>query len=157
MKTIISYLHILSLVAWIGSLIFIFLETRSFFSNLDRELAGKVVGLVFPLYHYLAYISALVAILSSLYFGLKENRLEQIKLGILGFMLVVTLVSGLIISPKARSIKEKLVTVTDVTEKATLKKQFGKTHGISVLLNSLVFLGGLSAVYVLSLQLKKSL
>jgi len=156
MKTFISYLHILSLVAWVGSLLFIFLETRSFFANLDKELAGKVVGLVFPLYHYVAYISALVAILSSLYFGLKENRLEQIKMGILSFMLLITLISGLIISPKARTLKERQKTVSAPSELSDLKKRFGRIHGISVILNSLVFLSGLSALYILSLQYKKT-
>ena len=52
MVTLIHFIHLLSLVMWMGSIIFFsFFAAPAVFRLLDRKQAGEVVGAIFPKYY----------------------------------------------------------------------------------------------------------
>ena len=54
----IHFVYILSLVGWVGSIVFFsFFTAPVIFKLLDREKAGEVVGVIFPRYYFLGYWS----------------------------------------------------------------------------------------------------
>ena len=62
MVTLIHFIHLLSLVMWMGSIIFFsFFAAPAVFRLLDRQKAGEVVGAIFPKYYGLGYICSVLA------------------------------------------------------------------------------------------------
>ncbi|MCH7623826.1 MAG: DUF4149 domain-containing protein, partial [Nitrospinae bacterium] len=61
---IINFVHLLSLVCWLGAIIFFsFFTAPAVFKTLDRPTAGELVGVIFPRYYFLGYLcSALLLI-----------------------------------------------------------------------------------------------
>ena len=50
-STFLNFIYLLSLVCWIGSIIFFsFFVAPVVFKNLEREIAGDLVGSIFPRY-----------------------------------------------------------------------------------------------------------
>ncbi len=76
MTTFFRYLYLLSLVLWIGGIVFFsFFASPSIFKILPREQAGQVVSDIFPKYHLLGYVACAVA-MGSL-FGLRQLGVAQ--------------------------------------------------------------------------------
>ena len=54
LTSLLHFIYILSLVFWVGSIVFFsFLTAPVIFKLLDREKAGEVVGVIFPRYYFL--------------------------------------------------------------------------------------------------------
>ena len=54
MQTLINYIYLLSLVCWLGSVIFFsFVAAPGIFKTLEREKAGEVIGVIFPRYYFI--------------------------------------------------------------------------------------------------------
>ena len=157
MNIILNYLHLLSLIIWLGGIIFFsFIATPAIFDVLKREEAGQVVGAIFPNYYLLGYICGAIAIITTVILGVKGNSYEQIKVVLLTIMLLTTLVAGLYILPKAQSIKKEMYASTDVKVKENLKKKFGQIHGISMGMNVLVLVSGLAVIFFIAYRLKEN-
>ncbi|HEO65149.1 MAG TPA: DUF4149 domain-containing protein [Spirochaetes bacterium] len=158
MKIFIHYTHLLAIVVWVGEITFFsFVAAPAIFGTLNKEMSGKVVGIIFPKYYLIGIICGLLAIGTSFFMGVQRVRLEQIKIVILFVMLLLTLTAGLYILPKAREIKTELSATVEETKKVLLRKKFSQTHLISVILNVLVLIGGLGVLYFLALQIKSVL
>ncbi|MCK5237718.1 MAG: DUF4149 domain-containing protein, partial [Deltaproteobacteria bacterium] len=71
---IFKFVHLLSIVTWVGMLIFFsFVAAPSIFKVLPRESAGDVVGSIFPKYWLLGYLCGALSILSlGFYDGLHD-------------------------------------------------------------------------------------
>lgn len=152
---IIKYLHLLSLVVWVGSITFFsFFAAPSIFKILERGEAGKVVGSIFPKYYGVGYISSVVAITTIFLLYILEKTMPTAKLVILLIMAGTTFYGGMVVGTKAREIKAEIQVTVDETRKAELRKEFGKTHGISSVLNITVFVLGLVVLFMTAKGLK---
>lgn len=151
LKSLIYYFHLLSMVVWIGGIIFFsFVGAPAIFKTLAKEDAARVVRAIFPTYYIIGTICGIIAIATTLLFGVSEYRPRQIKIGILIFMIILTLFSGLYILPKSRSIKTEINSTVEVETKAKLSKKFSQIHGLSMILNMIVLLGGLIVLYFIT-------
>lgn len=57
MTTLIQFFYLLSLVVWIGSIIFFsFFTAPAVFKTLEREQAGELIGIIFPRYYKVGYV-----------------------------------------------------------------------------------------------------
>ncbi|HEB71511.1 MAG TPA: DUF4149 domain-containing protein, partial [Nitrospirae bacterium] len=145
MIMVFKYIHLLALVIWIGSVVFFsFIGAPSIFQTVDKKTAGDVVGAIFPKYYLLGYICSLVSLATLGYLGYKAGYAQPVKTGlaILAIMGGITFYSGLVIGPKVHSVKYQIRGETDEAKLAPLRKQFGKLHGISMVLNLTVLLLG---------------
>ena len=101
--TFLQFVHILSLVCWLGSIIFFsFFVAPAIFGTLDREKAGEVVGRIFPKYYLIGYVCGVLTLVTLL---LGTQMVSVPKLGLLLVMFGCTLVAGLGINPRARELK----------------------------------------------------
>jgi len=146
MNIFISFAYLLSLVCWVGSIVFFsFFAAPAIFKNLDRADAGKVVGVIFPRYYVLGYICGTLVLLTLVMQGFEVSRL---KLGLVLVMLVCTLFAGLGIGPNARKIKERMQGSVSREEKDSLERKFKKIHRLSVQLNGATLLAGLVLLWI---------
>lgn len=151
-----KFIHLASIVVWVGSIVFFsFFAAPSIFRSLSREEAGKLVGLIFPKYYMVGYVSGFLSITTLFYLGNMDGSiLPETRLAILVFMAIVTLYSGIFVGGKARRIKAEIQELKDSTEENNkeklggLRKEFGKTHRVSMILNVTVFLSSLVLVYL---------
>ena len=143
---IIQFIHLLSLVSWLGAIIFFsFVAAPAIFRKLDRATAGEVVGVIFPGYYMMGYICGGLATIT-LFLGA-----EQVSVGkwvALGLMIFCTVIARAVINPKAKVLKEAMKESTAGKEKEDLEAQFKKYHRISVQLNVVVLLAGLYLLWL---------
>ncbi|PIQ96131.1 MAG: hypothetical protein COV67_11190 [Nitrospinae bacterium CG11_big_fil_rev_8_21_14_0_20_56_8] len=139
--TLISFVHIFSLVFWIGSILFFsFLAAPAVFKALDREQAGEVVGILFPRYYKIGYVCGILTLITLI---LGSEMMREIKMLLLMVMLVATFFAGLVINPNARKLKARLKEPLSPTEREALEEKFRRTHSLAVKLNGLVLAAGL--------------
>ena len=139
MQTLINFIYLLSLVIWLGSIIFFsFIAAPGIFKTLDRDKAGELAGVIFPKYYFLGYVCAGLSLVA-LFVGSEKIPIFQLAL-LLG-MATCTFIAGMVIGPKAKVLKARIKNETGNGE--ALKRAFNSLHGWSVRLNAAVLLMGL--------------
>ena len=142
---LVHFIYILSLVCWIGSIVFFsFFTAPVIFKLLDREKAGEIVGVIFPRYYFLGYICA-AFVLSSLLIG--SLNIFGAKIILLFIMIIGWLYAGLVVSPKSSNLKALRNAAGSVVEKELVESQFKKVHSLAVKLNGAVLLAGLGLLW----------
>ena len=137
-STLINFIYLLSLVCWIGSIIFFsFFVAPVVFKILEREKAGEVVGIIFPRYYMIGYVSGVLVLMALLL-----NGPSGLKWCAWGIMMVGTAYAGLVVNPKAKTLKQQLKNSSEA-EKSTLEVRFKNLHSLSVKLNGAVLFSGL--------------
>ena len=137
-STLINFIYLLSLVCWIGSIIFFsFFVAPVVFKTLERDKAGEVVGIFFPRYYMIGYVSGVLVLMALLL-----NGPAGLKWCAWGVMMVGTAYAGLVVNPKAKILKEQLKDSSEA-EKSTLEVRFKNSHSLSVKLNGAVLFSGL--------------
>jgi len=87
---IIRFIHLSSLVVWIGSIVFFsFIAAPGIFKALPRETAGDVVGEIFPKYWLIGYICSIAALLTLAYMSAYEKSVPVIKISLLVLMTLI--------------------------------------------------------------------
>ena len=145
LEHLIHFIYILSLVCWVGSIIFFsFFTAPVIFKLLDREKAGEVVGVIFPRYYLLGYVCATLTLPSLL---MSAENLLGVKQIFLFIMIVGWLYAGFFVSPKARDLKAKIRFANSTGEQESLEEQFKTMHSLAVKLNGVVLLAGLGLLW----------
>lgn len=153
--TIVKFIHIMSLVVWIGGIIFFsFFAAPSIFKVLDRELAGDVVGNIFPKYWLIGYICSPIALGTLIFLAKYSTASVGIRIVLLSVMLITVFFTGLAIGSKAKKIKAEMRATEDVVKKEEIRKHFGKIHGISIMLNMAVLLMGIATIFITAYYIK---
>lgn len=156
MRLLLRYVLLLAVVAWIGGIVFFsFIASPSVFKLLPRELAGQVVGDIFPKYHLLGYISCIVALGCLL--GLRQLGTRQ-AVGraafIIALMGMVQVTMGMVIGPQVTTARDAAKTAPAGSEQDRLEKKFRSLHAVSMIFNLLLLILGLVFVYRLALRLQ---
>jgi hypothetical protein len=140
-------LYLLSLIVWIGSIVFFsFVTAPSIFGTLPPEYASKAISAIFPKYYFLGYISGIVSFGALIFSAAKTGSWPILKILLIILMFGLTVYSGLVIHPKARALKEEIQTDTGETNVAHMKQEFDRVHRASVFNNGIVLLLGIILV-----------
>lgn len=149
MGVLVNFIHLLSLVMWMGSIIFFsFFTAPAIFRMLDRQKAGEVVGAIFPKYYGIGYICSVLAAATLM---LSSRGMEGPPLIFLTIMAACTFYAGLIINPQARNLKQQMQEQPENRE--ALETQFKSLHGWSVRLNGAVLMFGLGLLWTTAMRL----
>jgi len=149
MMILIHFIHLLSLVMWLGSIIFFsFFAAPPIFRLLDRQQAGEVVGAIFPKYYGIGYICSVLAAATLM---MSPRGMEGPPLIFLTVMAACTFYAGLVINPQARVLKQKMQEQPENRE--ALEPQFRSLHGWSVGLNATVLVFGLGLLFTTAMRL----
>ena len=142
-STLINYIYLLSLVCWIGSIIFFsFFVAPVVFKTLEWEKAGELVGIIFPRYYMIGYVCGVFVLM-----GLLLTEPADLKWCAWGIMMTGNACAGLIVNPKAKTLKEQLKGSPEA-EKPVLEARFKTLHSLSVKLNGAVLFAGIWLLWI---------
>jgi len=154
----VRYMMLLSLVAWIGGLIFFaFVLAPTVFAVLPtRQLAGNVVSRSLGILHWMALGCGVVfAITSMIYSRIVNGVLEPFALRnmLLYLMIILTLVSMFGIAGRMAVLREQMGVIDDLPYNDPLRMEFNRLHAWSTRIEGLVLLLGLGLLYLTTRQL----
>ncbi len=140
-------LYRLALAFWVGGIaIFTFVLTPILFRTQPRDLAAKIVGVLFPGYFRWGLACGAVALVCLL---LQRGRHFLPSLALLLLMLTATAFQALVVEPKAAALKEKIGSFESTPRDHPLRQQFSRLHGISAVCNLGTFAGGVALIILL--------
>lgn len=135
-----TFLYTLAISCWLGgAALFTFVLTPKLFAACSRDMAGMIVGLLFPGYFRWGLICGAVALICRL---ILRGRFSVAAVSILLVMLLLTATQALVIEPRAASIKQQIVSFETTPRDNPLRMEFRKLHGLSMAANLVVILGG---------------
>lgn len=147
MLNTLKFILLMSIVVWVGSLIFFtFFVAPSIFKVLPGELAGELVKSLFPKYWAIGYISGILSLAALLGISFIEKGFPAARILILSLMTALTFYSGMVIAPKAEEVREKAKQIQDPVKKEELGKEFKKLHFESYAFNMAVLVSGITFV-----------
>jgi uncharacterized membrane protein len=151
--SILRFFMLLSLVVWIGGLIFFaFVLAPTAFQVLpNTHLAGNVVGRSLGKLHWLAIISGVVFLVSSLlYERITQGTTHPLALRhvLIALMLALTLFSQYWIIPRMDALRARVGDFAAVPLNHPMRAQFDALHVWSTRVEGAVLLLGLVGVYL---------
>jgi len=147
------FLMLLSLICWIGGLIFFaFVLAPTAFQVLpSTHLAGNVVGRALSKLHWIAIISGVIYLISSLLYSRLTDGTAHVFSGrhvLLCMMLALTLVSQFWIMPRMDTLRAQVSDFASVPVDNPARVQFDALHVWSTRVEVAVLLLGLVVVYL---------
>ena len=146
------YFMSLSLVAWVGGILFFISLTPILFSVLpSRHMAGSVVSPALTRLHWIGIISGVLFLVSSLAysrFTTGDARLWSAANLFVALMLALTCISQFGLSPRLAAIRAETPVMDSAP--ADVRERFDALHQWSTRIEGGVLLLGLIAVYLVS-------
>jgi len=150
--SLLRFLMFLSLVVWIGGIIFFAIMAPTAFHLLPtRLLAGTLVGNLLTKLHWIAIVSGIVFLASSLlYSRVTEGTAHVFAMRhvLVCVMLALTLVSQFWITPRMITLRAQVVNFDSSTLDNPARLQFDALHAWSTRVEIGVLLLGLLVVYL---------
>jgi hypothetical protein len=142
-----TILYHLAISFWTGGVaIFTFAVTPLIFKSFGRDLAGQIVGAVFPAYFRWGIACGLVALVCT---AILRGRMFFVTFSLLVVMLAVTSFQAFYVEPRAAELKKQIVSFETTPKDHPLRRQFSRLHGISAVCNLVVFAGGVTLIVLL--------
>lgn len=143
-----TILYHLAITCWTGgAILFTFILTPTLFKSYSRDMAGGIVGVLFPGYFQWGLFCGLTALLCLLLVRGRQTIFPGILLVV---MLTLTAAQNFIIEPRAAELKKQIPSFDTTPPDHPLRLQFRKLHGISAAANLAVIGGGLILVILAS-------
>jgi uncharacterized membrane protein YhhN len=147
------FLMLLSLVVWIGGLIFFasVLAPTAFQVLPNTHLAGNLVGRSLNKLHWIAIVSGILFLISSLlysYLAQGTAHMFAMRHILVCLMLALTLVSQFWIIPRMDTLRAQVGDFASVPLTDPVRVQFDALHVWSTRLEGAVLLLGLAVVYL---------
>jgi uncharacterized membrane protein len=147
------FLMFLSLICWIGGLIFFaFVLAPTAFQVLpSTHLAGNMVGRALSKLHWIAIISGIIYLISSLLYSRLTDGTAHVFAGrhvLLCLMLALTLLSQFWIMPRMDTLRGQVADFASVPIDNPARVQFDTLHVWSTRVEGAVLLLGLVVVYL---------
>ena len=153
--SVLRYLMWLSLVVWMGGLIFFsFVLAPTVFSVLPtRHLAGNVVSRSLASLHWMGIISAVVFLVCSWIYTRLETGSAHLfapRHVLVAIMLALTAVSQFGISPKMAALRSQIGVIDNIPLNDPVRLRFDALHVWSTRLEGTVFFLGLVVIYLIA-------
>jgi len=147
------YLMLLSLVVWVGGLIFFaFVLAPTAFAMLPtRHLAGNVVGRSLGILHWMGIVSGLIYLACSVLYNRLSSGTTHIfatRHMLICLMLILTLISQFGIIPHMDALRASIGEIDSVPPDNAVRLQFDTLHVWSTRVEGGVLLLGLVVVYL---------
>jgi hypothetical protein len=140
----IEALYRLAISLWAGgNAIFTLMLTPILFKTESRDIAGRIVGNLFPGYFRWGMACGVIALVCRLAGRGPDLRLPVVLLAV---MLAVTSFQAFYVEPRAAELKRQIGSFETTAKDHPLRKQFSKLHGVSAVCNLTVLAGGVVLV-----------
>lgn len=138
----------LAIACWVGGAsLFTFVLTPAIFKAYGRDMAGEIVGTLFPGYFQWGLFCGVIALAAILMSSMLKRK--TIAASIIAVMLVLSSLQAFVIEPKATALKKQIPSFVTTATDDPLRVQFRKWHGISSGLNLAVIGGGIALIVLL--------
>ena len=144
MKPVLEIAWRLVLSLWVGGIaIFTFLLTPAIFGHYGRDEAGRIVGVLFPLYFpYLSVLSLAALVLYALGCRGRRGAVHGAVLALLLLAVAGNAVNQFAIHPRSRAVKAEIHSFEAIPAEHPLRRRFARLHGVSMALNLFVLADG---------------
>ncbi len=134
----------LTLALWVGGIaVFTFIITPVIFRSFGRDLAGEIVGKLFPGYFlYNLILAAIALILFFMVAGDHSKPAARISLFLLVLALVINAYIALKLHPDTVNVKQQITSFERESPDSPVRKKFARLHAISASLNLLLLADG---------------
>lgn len=144
---IFSIIYRLAIALWVGGIaLFTFVVTPIIFKSQGRDLAGRIVGDIFPAYFRWGLVCGSIALLCLL---VTHGRNFTASLLIVLAMLLITTFDTFYLEPRLANLKKEIPSFESTPNDHPLRQQFSRLHGISAVSNLMVFAGGVALIVLL--------
>ena len=137
---------------WIGGMaIFTFVITPVLFKSFGRDMAGEIVGKLFPVYFpYNLVLSLLILIFLFLLRPDTTRSGYKASLILIGVAVIINIFLIFKLHPEVRKVKEEIHSVETISPDSPIMKKFRQLHGVSMILNLLLLSDGITLLYLSS-------
>jgi hypothetical protein len=138
------------LALWVGGIaLFTFIITPILFNSYSRDMAGEIVGRLFPGYFLCNLVLSLLALMLFLIHWSDIAR-KGFRLSL--FCMVIAVMVNIFVCfklyPEIKAIKKEIHSFETVSSDDHLRMKFRKLHGISAVLNLLMLADGVTLLLV---------
>jgi uncharacterized membrane protein len=146
MKFALASLYTLSLALWTGGMaLFTFIVTPAIFRSYGRDMAGEIVGKLFPGYFLFCLAVSAAALLLIFLLGADQaSRSLRVSLFLLVAAVIINAYVLFSLHPKAVQIKRQVVSFEKAAPDSPARSEFRKLHGISAALNLALLADGIA-------------
>ncbi len=141
---------------WVGGIsIFTFIITPVIFRSFERDMAGKIVGKIFPGYFTYNIVLSILVLIFLLAIGPLFSKFSfKLSLVLVVSAVIINLFIAFKLHPEIKKVKQEIHSFQAPSEESSLRKTFGKLHGASASLNLLLLANGITLL-ILSSMIKK--
>ena len=141
---LLSALYRLAVAFWVGgATLFTFVLTPIIFRTQPRDLAGVIVGHLFPSYFRWGLACGGIALVIRLLMRGGQGVATTI---ILASMLLLTSFQAFYIEPRAAALKKEIPSFETTPKDHPARRAFSRLHGMSAVCNLTVIAGGVALV-----------
>ena len=126
-----------------GNAIFTLMLTPILFKTESRDVAGRIVGNLFPGYFRWGLACGLIALVCRL---LGKGVGAKLPVIILVAMLALSSFQAWYVEPRAAELKQRIGSFETTSKEDPLRREFSKLHGVSAVCNLTVLAGGVLLV-----------
>jgi len=146
MKNTGYFLYLLLLGIWTGGMfIFTFVVTPIIFKSFDRDLAGSIVGRLFPGYFFFTLVTVvLAAALLFFAWSARTGTAFNTSLVFAVIALVISLYTNFSLYPRVESVKREISFFESIPSSHPSRLKFRKLHAQSAVLNLVLLADGIA-------------
>jgi hypothetical protein len=143
-----TFLYRLAIACWIGGAsLFTFVLTPIIFKSFSRDMAGGIVGVLFPGYFKWGLMCGVITLAAI--FMSSTVKHKTVAAVIIAGMLAITSVQALVIEPRAAALKKEIPSFETTSKDDPLRVRFRKLHAVSAVSNLAVIGGGIVLIVLL--------
>jgi uncharacterized membrane protein len=146
MKNTGYFFYLLLLGIWIGGIfIFTFVVTPVIFKSFDRDMAGSIVGRLFPGYFFFTLVAvALAAALLFFAWSARTGPAFNVSWGLAVLALAIALYTNFSLHPRMQKLKQDIPSFEAVSADHPYRREFRKLHAQSAVLNLILLADGVT-------------
>ena len=143
-----AFFYRLAIACWVGGTsLFTFVLAPTLFKSYNRDMAGGIVGVLFPGYFKWGLVCGAIALATIFLSSTVKHK--TVAAVIILVMLAITSVQAFVIEPKAAALKKAIPSFETTPKDDPLRVQFKKLHGVSAVGNLVVIGGGIVLIALL--------
>ncbi len=148
MKNTGYFLYLLLLGIWTGGIfMFTVIVTPVIFKTFDRDLAGSIVGRLFPGYFFFILITvALAATFLFFAWSARTGTAFTVSVVLVVIALTIALYVNFSLHPRMQGVKKEIPSFASTPPGNPLRLKFGKLHAESAVLNLILFADGVALI-----------
>jgi len=138
--------YTLVLALWVGGMaLFTFVATPVIFKTYPRDLAGEIVGRLFPGYFLYNLVLAVAALILFFIIARDQSKLPyRLSLLCVATAVLINLFIVFKLHPDTVRVKQQVASFESEAPDSPARKEFRKLHGISAVLNLVLIAEGIT-------------